>query len=51
MERFKNGKYLTLGVGAICPVCGNFSEFDFDPPEDLDPTPKPPILHGIEGFL
>lgn len=31
MERFGNKGYLTLGVGVVCPVCGNFSEFDFDP--------------------
>jgi len=29
------------GVGIICPKCGNYSEFDFNPPEDLDTTPLP----------
>jgi hypothetical protein len=31
MEKFGNGEYLTNGVGTVCPKCGNFCEFDFDP--------------------
>jgi hypothetical protein len=35
MERFGNGDELTLGVGVVCPVCGNYYEFDFDPDNDV----------------
>lgn len=38
-------------AGAICPKCGNFSEFDFNPPSDLDPVLIAPLWHRTSMII